>query len=171
MTSNQSSAPPHAPLQRLDATARVVVIGYGSPIRGDDAIGPLVADQLIDELDAVDVNVISRHVLTAELAADLAQAECVIFIDAATDGEIGQVRCRPLVPDKSSMHSMQHFLSPQELLAWVEQMYGRAPRAVLVSTRGVSFDFAHYELTPRVQATVEPMKQQVRRLVDEMVRG
>jgi hydrogenase maturation protease len=146
-------------------SARVVVIGYGSPIRGDDAIGPLVADQLIDELDSPAVNVVSRHVLTAELAADLQSAELVIFLDAAVDGEVGEVSCRPLKPDKSSMHSMQHFLNPQELLAWVEEMYGRAPEAVLVSTRGASFDFAHYELTPRVKAAIEPMKQHVRRLI------
>ncbi len=88
------------------------MIGYGSPIRGDDAIGPLVADQLIDEFDSSEVNVISRHVLTAELAADLQSAELVIFLDASTDGDLGEVTCRPLQPDKSSMHSMQHFLNP-----------------------------------------------------------
>jgi hydrogenase maturation protease len=146
-------------------SARTVVIGYGSPIRGDDAIGPLVADQLIDEIDSPTVNVVSRHVLTAELAADLESAELVVFLDAALDGEVGQVHCRRLEPDKSSMHSMQHFLNPRELLAWVEEMYGRVPEAVLVSTRGVSFEFSHYQLTPQVQATMEPMKQAVRRLI------
>jgi hydrogenase maturation protease len=148
-----------------ERSGRTVVIGYGSPIRGDDAIGPLVADQLIDEIDSPDVSVISRHVLTAELAADLESAELVVFLDAAMDGEVGQVCCRPLQPDKSSMHSMQHFLNPQELLAWVEEMYGRAPEAVLISTRGVSFEFSHYELTPKVQAAMEPMKREVRRWI------
>ena len=73
--------------------------------------------------------------------------------------------CRPLRPDKSTMHSMQHFLNPRELLAWVDEMYGRAPKALLLSTRGASFEFAHYELTADVAATVEPMKDLVRQLI------
>ena len=51
--------------------ARTVIIGYGSPIRGDDAIGPLVADRLMDELESPSVSVLSRHILTAELIEEL----------------------------------------------------------------------------------------------------
>ena len=62
---------------------RTLVIGYGSPIRGDDAIGPLAADALAAAPLPPGWRVLSRHVLTAELAEDLAAVDRVIFLDAS----------------------------------------------------------------------------------------
>mgnify|MGYP001557216124 CR=1 FL=1 len=91
---------------------RVIVVGYGSPIRGDDAIGPLVADRLIDEIESDRVTVYSRHILTAELVAEVADASLVIFLDAAAEGSPGEVRWRPVGPDPDATISMAHFLDP-----------------------------------------------------------
>jgi hydrogenase maturation protease len=77
---------------------RILIIGYGSPIRGDDAIGPLVADRLIDAIQSEQVVVYSRHILTAELVGEVADAAMVIFLDASVEGVPGEVCCRPLTP-------------------------------------------------------------------------
>ncbi|MBP8271659.1 MAG: hydrogenase maturation protease, partial [Sphaerotilus sp.] len=77
---------------------RTLVIGYGSPIRGDDAIGPLAADALAAGPLPPGLRVLSRHILTAELAEDLAAAETVIFLDAAAQGRPGEVQVRRLEP-------------------------------------------------------------------------
>jgi hydrogenase maturation protease len=147
------------------AGTKVLIIGYGSPIRGDDAIGPLVADRLEREGVPEGVAVISRHILTAELVADLVEHDRVVFLDAAVDGPPGEVRCRQLAPDASAMSTMAHFLDPRELLAWCETLYGQIPETFLVSACGTSFDYANYSLTPDAEAAIEPMIEQVRQLI------
>jgi hydrogenase maturation protease len=143
-----------------------LIIGYGSPIRGDDAIGPLVADRLDAAGVREGVEVVSRHILTAELVADLVEQDRVIFLDAAVDGAPGEVRCRRLAPDASAISTMAHFLDPRELLAWCETLYGKVPETFLVSACGASFDYANYSLSPSAEAAIEPMLNWVRQLID-----
>ena len=150
------------------ACTKVLIIGYGSPIRGDDAIGPLVADRLECEGVPEGVEVISRHILTAELVADLVEHDRVIFLDAAVDGPPGEVRCRQLAPDASAMSTMAHFLDPRELLAWCETLYGQVPETFLVSACGTSFDYANYSLTPDAEAAMEPMIERVRQMIAQL---
>lgn len=68
------------------APAPILVIGIGSPLRRDDAVGHAVVAALgerdLDGLDAVSV-----HQLTPEVAAALAGRELVVFVDAAVDTE------------------------------------------------------------------------------------
>lgn len=144
---------------------KVLVIGYGSPIRGDDALGPLVADRLIDEIESDEVTVYSRHILTAELVAELAEASLVIFLDTCVEGTPGCVLCQPLIADPCAGVAMAHFLDPREMLAWVAALYGRAPEAYLVSAAGATFEYAGYQLSETAAAAVEPMCAQVRELI------
>jgi hydrogenase maturation protease len=146
---------------------KVLIIGYGSPIRGDDAIGPLVADRLQNEVLPDGVDVISRHILTAELVADLVEHDRVVFLDAAVDGPPGEIRCRQLGPDAGAMSTMAHFLDPRELLAWCETLYGEVPETFLVSVCGASFEYSSYSLSSSAEAAIEPMLEWVRRLITE----
>jgi hydrogenase maturation protease len=149
---------------------KTLVIGYGSPIRGDDAIGPLVADLLEAEGPPAGVTVISRHILTADLVPDVAANDLVLFLDAAANGEAGEVRCRPLAPDAAAPSSMAHFLDPRELLAWAEALYDRVPVAYLISVAGASFDYARYQLSSPAKAAVGPMLERVRALIADLPR-
>ena len=141
------------------------IIGYGSPIRGDDAVGPLVADRLAAEPLPPGTRVVSRHVLTADLVPDIAASELVVFLDADVDGDPGRVACRRLLPDADAVSTMAHFLDPRELLAWSQTLYGNLPEAWLVSLAGVSFDFASYQLSGAADAGVETMLAKVRELI------
>jgi hydrogenase maturation protease len=155
----------HGARPRVAEAARTLVIGYGSPIRGDDAIGPLAAEALAAGPLPVGVRVEARHILTAELAEDLAGVDRVVFLDAAVDGEPGAVRVRELVPDERTASTMAHFHDPRELLAWCATLYGRAPRAWLVTATGESFDYASYRLSPCAQEALARMLAGVRRLI------
>jgi hydrogenase maturation protease len=143
---------------------RTLVIGYGSPIRGDDAIGPLAADALAADPLPPGLRVLSRHVLTAELAEDLSAVDRVIFLDAAAQGRPGEVRVCTLEPDAHAISTMAHFLDPRELLAWCETLYQRVPQAWLVSAAGESFDNSSYRLGPVAAAALPVMLAEVRRL-------
>ncbi len=146
---------------------RTLIIGYGSPIRGDDAIGPLAADALQAGPLPEGVEVISRHILTAELVEDIAAADRVIFIDATVEGEPGEVRVRDLKPDSSAVSTMAHFLDPRELLAWCQTLYQREPAAYLVSAAGQSFDYSNYSLSPTGSAALGPLLERVYALIAE----
>lgn len=142
------------------------MIGYGSPIRGDDAIGPLAAERLSAQALPPWVKVAARHVLTAELVSDLIEQDMVIFLDAAATGTPGEVVCRPLTADASQMSSMAHFLDPSELLCWCERLHGHAPRAYLITASGRSFEYAHFSLSPEAEAAMTPMVEWVLRLIE-----
>ncbi len=101
-----------SPATDTRAAARAVVIGFGSPIRGDDALGPLVADQLAGAWDTPQVTVLSRHILTAELATALHDATLVVFIDASVDGPPGEIVCRDVAPDPAGALGMAHAVDP-----------------------------------------------------------
>jgi hydrogenase maturation protease len=115
--------PPHPQRNRL-------VIGIGNPLRGDDGIGALLAEQAGGR---------SVQQLTPELAADLAELEAVLFIDAwlAPVGAAPQLTL--LSPAAASGDS--HRLEPAELLAMSQALYGRAPEAHLL--RVPAHAFAH----------------------------
>jgi hydrogenase maturation protease len=140
---------------------KVIVIGFGSPIRGDDALGPIVADQLAEEIASPEIEVLSRHILTAELAEVIRDATLVIFIDAAAVGEVGAIERHVIEPDTSTVSGMAHSVDARGLLAWTRGLYGRAPQGVLFSTRAVTLDYAHCELSPSVAAVVQPLKDRV----------
>jgi len=160
-----TSSEPAVGLESEVPSTGTLIIGYGSPIRGDDAIGPLAADALAAQSMPEGVRVIARHVLTAELVEDIASAGRVIFLDAAADGAPGEVRVRELHPDATAVSTMAHFLDPRELLAWCQTLYHHEPSAWLVSAAGQSFDYAHYRLSPPAAAALAPMLEQVQALL------
>lgn len=139
-----------------------LIIGYGSELRGDDALGPRVAAELAQRLEGDPaVRVLARPSLTPELAADLAEADRAIFIDCAATGPVGRVVRRRVEPRDDASASMVHFLDPPALLHWTRRLFGRCPEAVVLTAAGQSFDIAE-ALTP-------PLAAAVPRLVDRAV--
>ena len=145
-----------------------LIIGYGSPIRGDDAVGPLLADRIAEQVERgawpAGTEVEARHILTAELVTQLHAADRVVFIDATADGTPGEVHTRRLQPDPSAPSTMAHFHDPRELLAWCEGLYGAAPEAWLVTVSGAAWDYGHFALSPAVDAALTPAMQAIRAL-------
>lgn len=101
-----------------------VVIGYGNPIRQDDAMGWRAAE-------LVQAGAIQEHQLTPELVIRLKDAPLVIFLDAAVDLHPGSIRLKALRPDK--VQTWSHHIGPEQLLGLAEQVNGTAPPAFLIS--------------------------------------
>lgn len=133
---------------------RTLVLGYGNPLRGDDALGWEAAQRLEERYCGPDVTVITRHQLTPELAELFSQADVVILIDAENEGEFGRINVRRLNAS-SPFAPSNHFSDPSTLLSMASEWYGRRPIAYLVSTPGKSFDYCESitreleELLPR----------------------
>ena len=67
--------------QRLPTvTPTTLVIGYGNDLRSDDAAGVRAASLLAEHHREHRTIVVQQ--LTPELAADIAMADCVVFLDA-----------------------------------------------------------------------------------------
>ena len=131
--------------------SRLLVIGWGNPLRGDDAFGFLAAEKLRELLPEVDV--LALHQLTPELMEPVSQAERVIFIDASAEGEPGELRCGP-VEASTSAEAFTHHATPAGLLAGARALYGSAPPALLYTVRGECFEFGE-GLSPAVQAALD----------------
>ncbi|NLF74031.1 MAG: hydrogenase maturation protease [Candidatus Anammoximicrobium sp.] len=144
---------------------RVLVIGYGNTLRGDDAVGPILAERLRGEVLAEGLLILSCHQLTPELASDVAACEHVVFLDASLEIPVGEIECRPLTPLPRDAAPLVHSLSPERLLALAQLCYGCVPQATLVSVGGLRFDFGDAVLSPPVAATVEPALQRIRELI------
>ena len=121
-----------------------VVIGYGNPLRQDDAIGRRAAELL----KSCEAEIICCHQLTPELAAALAGAPLAIFLDAAVDQHPGQVLSRRVSPCHSDLTS--HHLAPEQLLDLARLLNGDAPPAYLI-TGGVDRTGIGDTLTPAAE--------------------
>jgi hypothetical protein len=73
---------------------RVLVIACGNPLRSDDGVAWLAAEQLRQTLQPP-AKVICVHQLTPELAEEASRAEIVFFIDATRIGDRAKSYARP----------------------------------------------------------------------------
>lgn len=121
--------------------ARCLVIGCGSPLRGDDAAGLRVAEQVL-RWKRPDVRAIPTHQWTPELASDLAACDRAIFVDASVR-PLPDVNVARLAPDAGGGRaSGTHRMDPRGLLELTARLYGRAPEAWLVEIPAESFGLA-----------------------------
>jgi hydrogenase maturation protease len=108
----------------------LLVIGYGSTLRGDDGVGPAVAD-LVEAHHVPGVQTLACHQLTPELADPIAKARLVIFVDASMDLPDDQVRVSRVLPE-ASHQVMVHTASPGGLLHLARSVFEACPPAWIV---------------------------------------
>jgi hydrogenase maturation protease len=119
-------------------TAPTLVLAVGNPSRGDDAVGPLLAERL-DALGLDGVEVLVDFQLQVEHALDLEFRERVIFVDACVDAAAPCVE-RELHPSGELRHT-SHALDPSHVLEAYRKVTGREPpRSTLLGIRGTSFE-------------------------------
>lgn len=105
---------------------QLLVIGYGNTLRGDDGVGPRVAEG-VDSLHLPGVRTLTCQQLSPEYAEPISRADAVIFVDAALDAS-NEVQLRPLEPSQSSQF-MAHAAGPRTMLALARDVFGHAPKA------------------------------------------
>jgi hydrogenase maturation protease len=131
----------------ISTETELLVIGYGNTLRGDDGVGPRVAEA-IGELHLPGVQTLICPLLTPELAEPIARAEKVIFVDAAVDAP-KEIQWRKLVPSESSQ-LMAHAADPRTMLALSRDVYGRVPEAWWLTIPAMDLGFRE-DFSPEVQ--------------------
>ncbi len=148
---------------RSSAMAQVLIVGYGNPLRCDDGLGWSAAEVLSRSLPFSEIEIVVCHQLTPELADSLRSADVAFFIDAAHHGQPGEVSCE-LVTLQPGING-SHQLSPAQLLALAQQLYGATPRAFTVSLCGESFEHG-----ATLSSTVEAALPKLIALVEGLIR-
>lgn len=117
----------------------ILIIGYGNTLRGDDGVGPRVAEA-VEKLQLPNVRTLICQQLSPEHADPIARAGTVIFVDAAVDGP-QEVQFRPLEPGDSSQ-LMAHAADPRTMLALARDVFGHAPKAWWLTIPAVNLEFS-----------------------------
>jgi hydrogenase maturation protease len=121
-------------------TDGLLVIGYGNPLRGDDGVGPRVAEAMA-VMNFPGVRTITCTLLTPELADAISQARIAVFVDAAIDKPNG-VQLRRLEPHDSSQ-IMAHAADPRTMLALARDVFGHSPQSWWLTIPASKLDFSH----------------------------
>ena len=124
--------------------APLLVFGWGNPSRGDDALGPMLAEQLADwarsQLPAGRLECLTDFQLQIEHALDIAGRERVLLVDAAL-GLTTPFAVRGLVAAPQAGFT-SHALAPEALLKVCRDLeYTPPPSCLLLAIRAQHFEF------------------------------
>ena len=139
-----SAASPH---RRMQSQGNLLVIGYGNTLRGDDGVGPRVAEA-VGSLRLAGVNTLICQQLSPEHADPISKADVVVFVDAAVDAP-KKVQLRRLEPNESSQ-LMAHAADPRTVFALARDVFGHVPCAGWLTIPAVELEFSE-TLSPEAQ--------------------
>jgi hydrogenase maturation protease len=118
--------------------APLLVLAIGNPSRGDDALGPALAERL-EALAPPGVDVLVDFQLQVEHCLDLVGRERVIFVDAGARTPAPYELRAPRATDRLAHTS--HALEPEAVLAAYRRVHGsEPPPALVLCVRGESFE-------------------------------
>ncbi|MGE5247505.1 MAG: hydrogenase maturation protease [Verrucomicrobiota bacterium] len=116
---------------------RVLLIGYGNPGRGDDGVGPALAER-VEAMRLHGVTVESDYQLSIEHAAMAAEHDVVVFADA-DPGSGEPFYLRPLAPSAPGRFT-SHGVAPGEVLHLARACFQAAPEGYLLGVRATVLD-------------------------------
>jgi hydrogenase maturation protease len=116
---------------------KTLVYGYGNPGRGDDGLGPALAAAL-EKLNIESTTVESNYQLSVEDAADVAEHDAVIFVDADVSG-VAPFWFDRVKPEKAISFS-SHSIAPGALLELAHELFGKEIDGYILAIRGYVFN-------------------------------
>lgn len=150
----------------LESNARCLILACGNTMRGDDGLGPRLASwaeaRFRNEPRAL---VICRQQWTPELAAEIAAADSVLFIDAAVNSPPGRVGLVPVSSRVDASAPDSHHLTPNQLLGLTRSLYGVIKSNAMLLTVGI----ASTELGETLSASVEAALPRAQGILEKAV--
>lgn len=118
----------------------ILILAYGNPSRGDDALAPLLLEkieQFPSDLIA-QIECLTDFQLQIEHALDLKQRQLVLFMDASVANQkpVELTQIQALNDNSYTTHAM----SPQAVMQVYENIEGIPPPCFLLSLQGKSFE-------------------------------
>ena len=147
----------------------LLILGYGNPLRGDDALGPFAAEELAKKFsNHPHVTVQTAHQLTLDLAETLADYDMVILIDARVAEPAGEVYTQMISSSEQLSQPFSHYFSPAELLTAAEILYQAQLKVVLTGINATSFEVGA-ALTSQVQQAIPDLVSQIEALTADFL--
>jgi hydrogenase maturation protease len=116
-----------------------LVIGFGNRLRGDDGVGPAIADT-VASWKIPGVRALAMHQLAPEVVDELTDARRVLFVDASA-ALLTEPFETYIIKSRKSPRGSGHHSDPAHLLALTQDLAGRCPPAWLLAIHVRSLDF------------------------------
>lgn len=142
----------------MGSPRRVVILGLGNVLMGDDGLGPRVIERLEAEYEfGRDVTLMDVGTPGLHLVEYLIDADVLIVIDVAKGdgrpGELHRYRGSQMLPSPPAWRLTAHDPGLKEAL-WTLQLHGRAPSQVLLLAVIPAKIEIGLGLSPRVQEAI-----------------
>lgn len=145
--------------------AKILLLAIGNPARGDDGLGPALADHF-ERHPAEGLRVLWNYQASVEDSAEFPDHDAVIFVDASCTGEEPFLFQR-VAPRRSEFLS-SHDLAPEAVVDLACQTLGWRGHAYLLAIRGYAFEPFVERLSDRA---AENLGQAVRQLSVHIASG
>ncbi len=122
-------------MKSAETERRMLLIGLGSTLRGDDALGPKVAEHYLNHPH---VHAVMAHGLFPEHAELLARYDVAVIVDASCDGRPGEIQISRVERGPAPFDT--HDMSIGSLLALAHILYGRVPHTLLITVAAEAFE-------------------------------
>jgi hydrogenase maturation protease len=147
--------------------AKVLVIGFGNPLRSDDSFGIQAVEKLKQAVGGTDIEFVECQQLTPELAESVAKVDLALFVDADMDGIAGSIHSRRVLPsNRPNGETLVHHLDPSTLLGLSERIFHRVPEAMLMTVTGECFGYGS-QLSSEVAKALPGVVEHMRELIIE----
>jgi len=119
--------------------ANCLVLACGNTLRSDDGVGLRLADWAAERFQGdSNVHVVARQQWTPDLAADIAAADSVLFVDSSVDSVPGRVSLVAVPSNRGSGDARSHHLEAHELLGLTRSLYGSMSAHAMLLTVGAA---------------------------------
>lgn len=139
----------------------ILIAGIGNTLRGDDGVGPWVAEQL-EKMSLPDVECRAWQQLPLELLEELQEFECAVIVDCAQSGS--RVRFEQIAAAASANPASSHHLSPEGLARLAAKLYDFNPDIWLCSIPGEQFEVSD-AISPQTQSRGAEAVERIRRFI------
>ena len=130
----------------------LLVIGYGNRLRGDDGVGPMVAE-IVASWQIAGVRALAVSQLAPELVEELKNADRVLFVDASA-ARLRDPFTMDIVEARESRRTLGHHSDAAHLLALTRELEGRCPEGWMLAIAVQSLDYGE-SLSETAQANVQ----------------
>jgi hydrogenase maturation protease len=126
----------------LQQQLQILIYGYGNPGRQDDGLGNHFVEMVKEwaaQQGLINISFDSNYQLNIEDAAEIADKDIVIFVDASLE-EIDDFVLDEITPDAKVEFSM-HSVSASYVVHLCKEIYPQCPSAWLLHLKGYEWEF------------------------------
>jgi len=154
---------PHPAIQCL-------ILSCGNTLRSDDGVGPFLSEWARKHFaDRKEIQILTRHQWTPDLAEDLASAATALFIDCSVEAAPGEILLRPAEPTPPAAGLATHHSGAPELLSLTQELFGSLPHCSLLLTIGAGSTELGEQFSPAVQAALPKARKQLEEAVSSLL--